>query len=226
MKTAITSTFILGSALAAMAHLGTLSEPKAGQTYQVGSTLAVKWTIDADHPGGIDLAYSKANGPWVTIATGLNRTATAQNWTLPESAQGSNIRLRVCQRGTTSRCTDAHNTSQPAGAGGDIYTLVSGNFTISAPTIIRPGSIFDGASLAYRPESRSVEVAFTLATPERVTLEAFDTQGKRLAILMNNQKPNGRHVLSIFSHALNVTTPFILRLQIGDKVLQQALEAR
>lgn len=228
MKSVIAYSIILASAMAASAHLGTLNDPKAGQTYQVGSTLAIRWTIDIAHQGGIDVAYSKANGPWVNInPTILDMNMKAHNWTIPEAAQGSNIRIRICQRPASNGCTDAQNTSQPGGVQGtSLYTLVSGNFTVAAPTSVQSPSHFDGASLNYRSDSRNVGVAFTLAAPEQVTLEAFDTQGKRLSVLMNDRKPEGRHVLSIFSQALPVTTPFILRLQAGKRALQQTMEAR
>jgi hypothetical protein len=225
MKVAIAYTIILASAFTAMAHLGTLSDPKAGQTYQVGSTLAIKWTIDVGH-NTQDIAYSKANGPWVNIATGLRSTVTAENWTIPAAAEGSNIRIRICQRGGNTGCNDTHNTNQPGGASGGVYTLVSGNFTIAAPTSVRPEAGFEGASLAFRPETRNVEVAFSLAAPERVTLEAFDAQGRRIAVLLDSRKAEGRHVLSVFSHALPAGSPILLRLQAGEKVLQQAMEAR
>lgn len=230
MKTAIAITFFLGTAIAATAHLGPLTEPKAEATYRTGTTLAIKWSVSVPH-GTQDLAYSKANGPWVSITTGLSSRIAAHNWTIPAAAEGGNIRIRVCQRDGGGGCTDAHNTNSPGSAirlpaGGSVYTLIGGNFTVSAPTSIRPASALEGASLAFRPESRSVEVAFSLATPERVTLEAFDAQGKRLAVLLDDHMAVGRHTLSVFSHALDVTIPMILRLQAGGKVLQQALEAR
>jgi hypothetical protein len=230
MKTALASTIILGSALAAMAHLGSLADPKAGQTYKAGSTLAIKWSVSVPH-GTQDLAYSKANGPWVTIITGLGTRVATYNWVIPAAAEGSNIRLRICQRDGGGGCTDAHNTSSPGAGialpgGGEVYPLISGNFTVSAPTSVLAASAFEGASLAFRSESRSVDVAFSLASPERVTLEAFDTQGKRLAVLLDERKDMGRHVLSVFSHALKVSGPLILRLQAGDKVLQRAVEPR
>lgn len=228
MKTAFATTLILGSALAATAHLGTLTTPKAGETYKVGSTVAVKWTVDQPH-GTQDLSYSKVGGPWVSITTGLGNRVGAYSWMVPAAAEGANIRFRVCQRNGGTGCTDAHSTNSPETAiklsgGGEIYTLVSGNFTVSAPTAVHPAATFAGASLAYRPESRSIDAAFTLSAPERVTLEAFDAKGQRLAVLLDDRKAEGRHVLSIFSHALDVTGPMILRLQAGDKVLQQALE--
>lgn len=230
MKVAIASTLILGSALAARAHLGTLTAPQAGQTYPVGSSVNIRWSVSVAH-GTQDLAYSKANGPWVSIATGLGARVAAHEWVIPAAAEGGSIRLRICQRDGGGGCTDSHNTSSPGAAislpgGGAVYPLISGNFTVSAPSSIRPGSAFDGASLAFRPGTRNVEAAFSLAAPERVTLEAFDTQGKRLAVLLDERKAEGRHVLSVFSHALNAGAPFMLRLQAGDRVLQQAMEAR
>ena len=230
MKSAFASILVLGSALAATAHLGSLTDPKSGQSYLVGSTLAVKLSVSVPH-GTQDLAYSKANGPWVSITTGLGARVAAHNWVIPAAAEGSSIRIRICQRDGGGGCTDAHNTSSPGQAisltgGGAVYPLISGNFTVSAPTSVLAANQFEGASLAFRSDARSVEVAFSLAAPERVTLEAFDTRGKRLAVLLDSRKAEGRHVLSVFSHALNTATPLILRLQAGDKVLQQALEAR
>lgn len=97
MKSVIASTVILATALTASAHLGALTDPKAGQTYQVGSTLAIKWSVSVAH-GTQDLAYSKANGPWVSITTGLAARVAAHNWLIPAAAEGSSIRLRICQR--------------------------------------------------------------------------------------------------------------------------------
>ena len=111
MKTAIASILVLGSALSAAAHLGSLTEPKAGQSYQVGSTLAIKWSVSVAH-GTQDIAYSKANGPWVSITTGLGARVAAHNWTIPAAAEGGSIRIRICQRDGGGGCTDAS-----AGAG-------------------------------------------------------------------------------------------------------------
>lgn len=107
-----------------------------------------------------------------------------------------------------------------------MYPLISSNFTVSAPTALRPAVAYEGASLTYGSKSGSVIAAFSLTRPERVTLEAFDAEGKRIAVLIDERKAEGRHVLSIFSQALNVGTPFMLQLQAGNRVLQQSMEAR
>jgi hypothetical protein len=224
MKSAIATALILGTSMAAMAHLGSLTAPKTGETYKVGSTLTVKWTVTQEH-GTQDLAYSKDGKTWTTFKTGLARTVGAEPWVIPAEAAGSTVRFRVCQRNGGGGCTDANNTSAPLGDKGGVYTLISGNFTVTPATGVEAAVAFTGASMSLRPETHSVEATFSLAAPERVTLEAFDTQGKRLAVLLNDYKAAGRHSFSIFSHALDVTIPVVLRLQVGNKVIQESMEA-
>lgn len=227
---AVAAVAVLGSAIAASAHLGALTVPKAGDSFTPGQVVNVKWTVDVAH-NTQDLSYSQDGTTWTPITTGLARTVNTYAWTVPANKASATTRFRVCQRdgANVQGCTNAHNT-QSLGAGiavtgGEVYTAITGNFTISGGTDVNaPAAPFAGAKVLLNANARAVDLTFDIYRPERVTLQAFDTQGKLLAVLLDAQKAEGRHSLSVYSSALDVSKPMIFRLQAGDKVLQQNLE--
>jgi hypothetical protein len=222
--------FILGAAGLASAHLQTVSTPTAGQSFAPGSTVNLKWGVAVAH-GGLDIAYSTNGSTWTTVATNLGNRVASYNWTVPEGLNSTTVRLRVCQRGGASvqGCTDANNSnslsSTVAGQGGQVYVAISPVFTVSAGTgALSPAGDLPGARIRFDASVNSLDVAFPMEKAGRVTLQAFDTQGKLLVTLLDENRAQGVHRVSIHSSALDASKPMVFRLQAGDKVFQQSME--
>jgi hypothetical protein len=225
----INARFLTGSILAAAAlasaHLGALTEPKAGSSYAAGSTLTVKWSVPQPH-GTQDLAYSQDGSTWVNITTGLLNTVNTYEWTVPNKPSAT-TRFRVCQRDGGTGCTNAQNTQSLGNAisvgGGRVYTAVTSNFTISAVTGLAATATADLPRIAFDAATRNVKLSFRMEKAGRVLLEAFDTQGRLLATLLDTEKPEGGHSLSVFSHRLPAAGAVILRLQAGHQGVQETV---
>ena len=219
---------ILGGAFSASAHLGAITTPAAGSTVTPGQSVTIRWSIGSAH-NTQDLAYSQDGTTWTTITTGLGANANNYVWTVPNKPS-TTTRLRVCQRdgAQVQGCTDAHNaqrlTSAYAVSGGEVYTAISGNFTISGGTGVAERIQASGTEVRFNAATGSVEAVFELARAERVTLKAFDTQGKLITVLLDVEKVAGRHVLSVQSGALDLNRKMVLKLQAGDVVIHQGSE--
>lgn len=228
MRTHILSAAILGGALGASAHLGAITTPANGATLTVGQSVTIRWSVPTAH-NTQDLAYSQDGTTWTSITTGLGANANNFVWTVPNKPSAT-TRLRVCQRdgAQVQGCTDTHNaqrlTSAYAVTGGEVYTAITGNFTISGGTGVAERIQAAGSLVRLNAATRSVEVVFELARAERVTLKAFDSQGKLMAVLLDGEKMAGRHALSVYSNALDVSKKMVLRLQAGDVVMHQGVE--
>lgn len=220
---------LLGSAVAASAHLNALTMPRAGETYAPGATVNVRWGIGSAHDTQ-DLSYSINGGTsWISIATGLARNVAAYTWTVP-ATPSTTVRFRVCQRDGGGGCTDAHNTQALTSgirlpAGGEVYTAITGNFTISASSGLGEAEAgMPGARVRMNTASRSVDVAFAMEKAGKVRLEAFDAQGKRIATLVDENRAEGFHEFSVFSNALDVTRTAVFRLQAGTQVIRHSAQ--
>lgn len=233
MSTRILTTglFVSTLALAASAHLGQLTMPKAGDTYAAGSTVAVKWTVPTPHTTQ-DLAYSQDGKTWTTITTGLARTVSSYTWTVPDKPS-TTTRFRVCQRdgANVQGCTDTHNTQSLGSAipvtGGGVYTAITGNFTVTGGgTPVKPlAGSHVGARIQYDASARAIGLSFDMESRARVVLQAYDLKGNLLATLLDMEKAAGRHVLSVFSNALPTGKVAVLRLQTGGHATEQLVGA-
>jgi hypothetical protein len=222
--------FILGAAGLASAHLEAVSSPSAGQTFAPGSTVNLRWGVSAAH-NGQDIAYSTDGSTWTTVATNLNRSQESYTWTVPENLNSNTVRLRVCQKngGSVQGCTNSNNSNalgnSVQGQGGAVYVSISPVFSISAGTgALSPAAGLAGARIRFDATVRTLDVAFPMEKAGRVTLQAFDTQGKLLATLLDENRDQGGHRVSIHSSALDASKPMVFRLQAGDKVFQQTVE--
>lgn len=217
---------VLGSAMLVSAHLGTLTLPKAGDTYSAGASVNVRWTVSTAH-NTQDLAYSTNGTSWTSITTGLGANVGAFSWTVP-SLSSTTVRFRICQRDGGGGCTDAHNTSSPSrsialAGGGSVYTIVTGNFAVSSSSALAPAANAAGTPpprVGFDAASRSVNAAFRLDVAGKVVLEAFDAQGRLLAAMVDRDMPAGDHDLSVFSNRLPVNGTAVIRLQAGSQATQ------
>jgi hypothetical protein len=82
------------------------------------------------------------------------------------------------------------------------YVLKSGNFTISTTTPILAQARQTSGKLDFDAATGSLAVAFSLAFPAHVSLQAFDSQGRLLATLLDADRAAGDHALSLFSNRL------------------------
>ena len=193
------STALALCALGAQAQLkeGSLSI-KGGETFTVGQKVNV--TLTQLKPGTGTRAgkydfYISVNGgsTWKEMIgnwqgpTTDNATVTWE-WNVTQAPTTTGV-FRACLL-SGGECTDA------------AYTLKSGNFTISNSTALAPRAEESAGKLEFESATGGMAIAFALAEPARVTLQAFDAQGRLLAVLLNADQAAGEHSLSLFSNRL------------------------
>jgi hypothetical protein len=193
--------------------------PKGDTTLTIAESITIKWGVTIGHEG-FDIALSTDGNTWQMVGA-VGASARTYIWKVPNSPTAT-ARIRICQKAGTA-CTDAQNTSSPEGTvipnQGTVYTLVSGNFTIAASSSVQPNQQSANApSLRFLPDTRNVEVAFALTQGQDVSLQAFDTQGKLLATLVEGRKEAGNHRFSVFSNRLNGSGPLLFKLNLGGQV--------
>jgi hypothetical protein len=59
-----------------------------------------------------------------------------------------------------------------------------------------------GGKLEWNAATGSLAIGFSMAEAGRVSLRAFDSQGRLLAVLLDADQAAGDHALSLFSHRL------------------------
>lgn len=179
----IRTAIILSAAAAALAsaHLGPLEVPEAGASYKAGARMEISWSVLVEH-GTQDLAYSTDGATWTNIVTGLALRRSTYSWTVP-NAPGNKVRVRVCQRDGGNGCTNAHNTTSETTfpvPGGEVYTMVSGNFTIQASTALGPVAA-DEAGAGARRNAAYGSAGRYFAWPKAGKALVFDTRGRSIA---------------------------------------------
>lgn len=97
--------------------------------------------------------------------------------------------------------------------------LAAVGFAAAAPGT---GAYF-APTLRYDGNQGSVEVTFGIEEGARVSLVAFDAQGKQLAVLLDADQRAGWHHLSLFSNRLQTGDGRVLfQLRAGGAVLAEA----
>lgn len=111
--------------------------PTGGGTYNAGTRMAIHWVIEQEHSGNYLISYSPSAGVWVNIISGIRNTGARFDqpmdtaWMIPAGqAPTTTGRIRVWQSSPEPGNANAADTS-------NLYTLVSGNFTITNGTPIR-----------------------------------------------------------------------------------------
>lgn len=64
------------------------------------------------------------------------------------------------------------------------------------------GSAYFSPSMRFDPDAGSLEVAFGIEEGAWISVHAFDTQGKLLAVLLDANQASGYHHFSLFSNSL------------------------
>lgn len=187
-------------ALGANAQLkaGSLSI-KGGETFAVGQkvnvTLVQVKAGTGTRAGKYDFYFSGNGGTsWKEMIgnwqgpTGDNATVTWE-WNITQAPTTTGI-FRACLL-SGGECTDP------------TYTLKSEPFTIVAQgSAVLPGSSPSTGKLDFDAATGSFAVAFSLPAASRVSLQAFDSQGRLLATLLDAEQAAGEHALSLFSNRL------------------------
>jgi hypothetical protein len=161
----------------------------------------------------MDIDYSKDGGTtWTSVKANYQAVAgdNTFNWTVPSDATTKG-KIRVCL-GAGLSCADA-KTNSPSDAP---YALISPAFTVSGATSVSAPSAAGEAALGFNPETRNVNVSFSLASEQDVSLQAFDAQGHLIATLLQGSRGAGFHQLSLYSNRLEaVHGVVVLKLQAG-----------
>jgi hypothetical protein len=200
MRTIIHSALAIAlTACGAMAQVkaGSLSI-KAGDTYVVNKKVMVTFVQlgagSGTNAGKYDFYLStNAGSKWTEFEAAWqgpkgNGDTVKYEWTVPNSPT-TTAQWRACLM-SGGHCTDT------------AYVLKSGNFTISATTPILAQARQTSGKLDFDAATGSLAVAFSLASPAHVSLQAFDSQGRLLATLLDADRAAGDHALSLFSNRL------------------------
>ncbi len=215
---------LLGMATFAGAHLAPGSlKPAGGGTVHVGDKVDVQWSVGTFHTGKTDIGYSKDGGAtWTSLVNNFQDAANANtySWTVTANQVSTMGKLRICQMAGVA-CTDANNVSAPGGSAP--YVLVSQTFTVATVTGIASAAKDSKAlSMEFNPGSRAVEIGFALKETQSVVLEAFDTQGRLVATLLEGSYGAGSHQLSVFSNRLQrLAGAGVFKLKVGEAVKTQ-----
>jgi hypothetical protein len=225
---------LLGLATFAGAHLKADSlVPAGGGTVRVGDVISIEWNVATDHEGGSEVGLSKDGGTtWTKLTTfadaeGVNK----YNWTVMAGDVSATAKLRVCQS-SGAVCNNTHNVSAPGGVlvGSNRtapYVLVGQPFVVATATgITSPSNDSKAMSMDFNPGSRSVEIGFALTAAQTVVLQAFDTQGRLVATLLEGNYGTGAHKMSVFSNRLETLAGAgVLKLKVGEEVKMQTWNA-
>lgn len=210
-------TLALGFA-GAHAHLkqGSLY-PKGGETFAIGQKVTIGWVQIQGHDGLYDLYFSKNGGTaWTEFAGHWqgpkgDGDSVKYDWTVPANSATTQGVIRICQL-AGGECKDNN------------YILKSGNFTITATSAVRAEDAAGAGSLEYDAATGGLSVALPLAAPSHVTLQAFDSRGRLLATLLDEDRPAGAVALSLFSNRLqSLHGAVALRLGWGAGSLTRTL---
>ena len=171
---------------------------KDGETFSVNQKVLVKFVQlgpgSGSNAGKYDFYLSTNGGTsWKEFVAAWqgpagNGDTAKYEWTV-QNSPSTTAQWRACLL-SGGHCTDPK------------YVLKSGNFTISTTTALASGTQASAGKLDFNPATKTLALAFSLASPAHVALMAFDSQGRLLAALLDADRPAGDQVLSLFSNRL------------------------
>lgn len=202
-------------AISAYAHVksGSLL-PAGGETFQTGATMTIEWTATQAHDGRYDIYFSKDGGktyplemagPWQG-----SRTDGAKNtylWKIPDDAVTTQGRIRICQL-FGGHCV------QP-----NVYMLDSpANFTISSqPVALQPEKAVKDAAVSFAlvADQSKLDLRFTLAEKQNISIKAFDVSGNLVATVAQGEFAQGEHQIKALEAASQHKGPLVFTLDLG-----------
>jgi hypothetical protein len=220
-----TGFMILAVAAMAGAHLSTDGmRPTAGESLVPGTTYQITWKVTVVHKGtNIDLSLNGGQ-TWTTIKENFKEGGDINkfNWTVAGAATQT-AKIRICQHesenGQGCKDSDRTNLLSSTTAGEHNYVLISPVFTIASTSGLGQTATGNASiALDFNPVTRNVNASFTLSESGPVLLQAFDTQGRLLATLVEGDYAAGSHNLSLFSNRLETSGALLFKLQAGARV--------
>jgi hypothetical protein len=217
MRRFLFATAALALITSSWGHLtpGSLKFSRQGP-YRPGDTLTISFGVDQPH-GGCNVDLTLDGKKFTTIKANISapsKQTYKYKWTVGQDTT-SKGKIRICQMGGSTPCTDADNMDRPSS--GNNYVLMGSAFTVAVPAALAPRE--GGAAHAMtRVAPGAFDLAFSLSSEGPVSLAAYDAQGREAAILLRDRFSAGEHRLSIYSEALRAHPEWILRLDMAGRI--------
>jgi hypothetical protein len=161
----------------------TVTSPNGGEAYAAGANLPIQWTA-ADDIGvtSVDILLSRTGpaGPYTTIKNAVPNTGL-QTWNVV-GAGSSNAFIKVV----------AHDASNNTA-----FDVSDAAFTIQTPTGVdgKVPAAFGLGILSENPFSYASVFDVSVARTAHVRLTVYDVAGRRVADLVDESMPAGRHAV-------------------------------
>lgn len=217
MRRVLLATAVLALATVSWGHLtpGSLKFSRPGP-YRPGDTLTISFGVDIPHGGcNVDLALDGKK--FTTIKANISAPSKQTykfKWTVGQDTS-SKAKIRICQMGGSTPCTDADNVDRPSS--GMNYVLMGSVFSIApVPAALSRTQDGNAPALAWSAPG-ALDLAFSLTSEGPVTLIAYDARGREAAVLLRDRFSAGAHRFSLFSAALRAHPGWILRLNVDGR---------
>jgi hypothetical protein len=213
------ATAALALAATSWGHLtpGSLKFSRPGP-YRPGDTLTVSFGVDVPH-GGCNVDLTLDGKKFTTIKANISapsKQTYKYKWTVGQDTS-SKAKIRICQMGGSSPCTDSDNMDRPSS--GNNYVLMGSVFSILPLVPAALPSRPDGAGRALtKVAPGALDLSLSLASEGPVSLIAYDAQGREAAILLRERFSAGSHRISVYSEALRAHPEWILRLDMAGRI--------
>ncbi|GEM_PF-5378952 len=113
-------------------------------------------------------------------------------------------------------------TVQEAVAPNDGAGFSAASATGAGASAVSDHGAYFAPSMRFDADAGNLEVTFGIDETSRISLQAFDTQGKLLATLLEGNQGSGFHHLSLFSNRLQgYQGHVIFQLRAGPSVLAE-----
>jgi hypothetical protein len=160
-----------------------LTRPNGGESFMSGASEHIEWNASDDvGVTSVDILVSRdgVNGTYETIATGLSNTGS-YDWTVPGTGS-ANAFIKVV----------AHDAED-----NDAFDVSDLAFEIVTPTGVNGSvpSAYGLGMLSENPFSQSGTFGVSLKHATHVSVIVYDVAGRRVAQLLDESMPAGRHTV-------------------------------
>ena len=167
----------------AYAHVG-LIYPSGGETFSPGDVITIKWLKEIDHGDCTwELYYSFDHGiTWQIIKTGIQKSQTSYDWTIPNDLANSFCQIKVVQNNTLG--SDYFDKSNDF----EITSLTTG--ITSEKSSINKFILYPAYPNPFNPTTK---ISYDLPEQSMVKIIVYNTLGIKIAELTNNIQQSGNH---------------------------------
>jgi hypothetical protein len=217
MRRFLFATAVIAFAASSWGHLtpGSLKFSRPAP-YHPGDTLTISFGVDVPH-GGYNVDLTLDGKKFTTIKANISapsKQTYKYKWTVGQDTS-SKAKIRICQMGGSTPCTDADNADRPSS--GMNYVLISSVLSIApVPAALSPREVENARALT-RTAPGALDLAFSLPSEGPVALIAYDAQGREAATLLRDRFSAGVHRFTLFSEALRAHPEWILRLNAAGR---------